>query len=224
MKFHTRYFRGLFIAILLLPFSYSYAQSPQSLENAISHLQSEWARIKYQLADKEQQIKEIHALGDEAAILTATYPQRAEAKIWQGIILSTDAGIERGFSALGKLKQARDLFLASIENDPAALQGSAYTSLASLYYQVPGWPVSFGSNKKAREYFEQALAINPNGIDSNFFYGDFLVQQKKYDEAKKHLTAALNAPARSGRKLADESRKQEVRAALANLDDNKYKD
>ena len=35
--------------------------------------------------------------------------------------------------------------------DPKALDGSAYASLGSLFYQVPGWPIGFGDDKKAAE-------------------------------------------------------------------------
>jgi hypothetical protein len=55
--------------------------------------------------------------------------------------------------------------------DPRALQGSAYTSLGSLYYQVPGWPIGFGDDKRAEAMLLKALEINPDGIDPNYFYG-----------------------------------------------------
>lgn len=187
--------------------------------NAIAHLQSEWARIKYQLADKKAQIKEMNALEEEAALLVDTFPNKAEPKIWQGIIGSTAAGMDRGIASLGTLKRAKNLFLAAIKINPDALMGSAYTSLASLYYQLPGWPISFGSNKKAREYFSKALKVNPLGIDSNYFYAQFLTDQNDYRGAKEHYKTALNAPSRYGRELADEGRKQEIRAALTQLSD-----
>jgi tetratricopeptide (TPR) repeat protein len=193
--------------------------APAMLNDEIAHLQAEWARIKYQVADKQDQINAMQSLAEEAASLAETYPKQAQAKIWQGIIVSTEAGMNRGLSALSKLKKAKVLFLAAIEDDATALQGSAYTSLASLYYQVPGWPISFGSSKKARQYFALALKMNPDGIDSNFFYADFLRQQEDYAGAKKHLERALAAKPRVGRALADEGRRQEIRAMLASLDD-----
>lgn len=185
----------------------------------ISHLQHEWARIKYQVADKKDQISEIHRLAEEAEDIAKSYPQQAEAKIWQGIIISTEAGIDRGMSSLGKLKDAKALFLSAIKLDPNALMGSAYTSLASLYYQAPSWPISFGSNKKAQQYFTKALVINPDGIDSNFFYADFLQTKEKYTEAKTYLERALAAKPRPDRPLADEGRRQEIRAMLAAIND-----
>lgn len=196
------------------------AEEPVSMNVSIAHLQTEWARIKYQLAEKQSQIQEMTALAVEAGALAKQYPDKAEPKIWQGIIVSTAAGMDRGLASLGKLKKSKKLFLAAIKIDPNALQGSAYTSLASLYYQVPAWPISFGNDKKARKYFSKALTINPVGLDSNYFYADFLKDQKEYSAAKKHFLIALEARPRYGRKLADEGRKQEIRAALAQLSDN----
>ena len=64
---------------------------------------------------------------------------------------------------------------------------------------------------------KQALVINPDGIDPNFFYGDFLLEQGRKKEAKTYLTKALNAPERIGRELADKGRKQEIQERLSEL-------
>lgn len=189
----------------------------------IAGLQKEWAHIKYQITDKDMQLDAIHKLETEAAGITAKYPQNAEPKIWEGIILSTDAGIVKGMSALGKVKKAKELFETSLKQNPAALDGSAHTSLGSLYYQVPGWPVAFGDDDLAEKHLKQALQMNPNGIDPNYFYGDFLLQDDRLEEAKTYLNRALQAPERPSRPLADAGRRQEIKAALAQID-QKMKD
>ena len=101
--------------------------------------------------------------------------------------------------------------------DELAMQGSAYTSLGALYYQVPGWPIAFGNDKKARKFLEKAVSLNPDGIDSNYFYGDFLLQQKEYVAAKIAFEKALAAPDRPGRALADSGRREEIRSRLAGI-------
>lgn len=202
------------------------APSQQQLDpvaEQIAFLQQDWARIKYQVAGEDAKLDAIHKLEDHAAKVSAAYPNRPEVLIWQGIILSTDAGIVKGISALGKVKKAKGLFETALRIDPTALDGSAYTSLGSLYYQVPGWPIGFGDNDKAEKNLKQALSLNPNGIDPNFFYGDFLLQDGRYDEAKAYLERALQAPARPGRELADAGRRQEIKAALAQVQE-KMKD
>ena len=193
------------------------------MDQDIAALQTEWAHIKYQMSGKQQQLDAIHKLEVQASAVSAKYPENAEPKIWEGIILSTDAGIVNGMSVLGKLDKAKELLEASLKQNPSALMGSAHTSLGSLYYQVPGWPVSFGNDEEAEKHLRHALQMNADGIDPNYFYGDFLLQDDRYEEAKTYLSKALQAPDRPGRELADAGRRQEIKAALAQVE-QKLKD
>ncbi len=199
------------------------AQQEDPVMEQIRYLQTQWARIKYQTPDEGAQLDAIHDLETYAAKVTAYYSDRPEPKIWEGIILSTDAGIVKGMSALGKVKKAKELFETSLMQDPYAMDGSAHTSLGSLYYQVPGWPVAFGDNEEAEKHLKQALQINPTGIDPNFFYGDFLLEDGRLDEARTFMERALQAPDRPDRPLADAGRRQEIKARLARID-QKMKD
>lgn len=192
------------------------AQPDPAMEQ-IRYLQTEWAKIKYQVPDQDTQLSLIRKLEEHASKVTAAYPDRAEPKIWEGIILSTDAGIDGGLGALGTVKKAKSLLEDAIKIDPKALDGSAYTSLGSLYYKVPGWPVAFGDNDEAEKNLKAALKINPTGIDPNFFYGDFLIEDGRPDEAKAYLERALMAPDRPDRALADAGRRQEIKAKLAEI-------
>ena len=70
---------------------------------------------------------------------------------------------------------------------------------------------------KAEAYFKKSLAINPDGIDPHFFYGEYLLDRGRHAEAREHLENALKAPARSGRELADNGRRKEVQALLEKL-------
>jgi len=137
--------------------------------------------------------------------------------IWSAIIDSSWAGAKGGLGALSLVKQARSNLEKAIEIDPSALQGSAWTSLGALYYQVPGWPVGFGDKDKADAMLKKALTINPEGIDPNYFYGDYLLKVKKTDDAKRYLTKALNAPARPGREIADSGRRRDIERDLASI-------
>lgn len=179
-------------------------------------LQEQWATAKYQTT-RDEQGKAFEALEQAADDMIRVNPGRAEPLIWKAIILSTQAGVVGGFSALDKVKGARDLLFAAEKIDPQALDGSIYTSLGSLYYQVPGWPIGFGDDKKAGSYLQKALALNPDGIDPNYFYADYLFEQKKFGEAATYARKALDAPARSERPIADEGRRAEAAALLARL-------
>jgi tetratricopeptide (TPR) repeat protein len=180
----------------------------------IQQLQTRWADIKYQLPQAEQE-KAFESLVSEAEKLQNANPNKPAYLIWEGIIRSTYAGAKGGLGALEQVKHAKKLFEQSIAIAPDALAGSAYTSLGSLYYQVPGWPVGFGDDKKAGEMLLKGLSYNPDGIDSNYWYGDYLLDQKQYQKAVTAFEKALQAPARPGRESADAGRKLEVQKALA---------
>ena len=172
----------------------------ESSAQQLERIQGRWAEIHYKMpaASREAAFAE---LAQEADRAVAAEPKAAELHIWKAIVLSTWAG------AKGELEQAMQL-------DAKALQGSAYTSLGSLYYQVPGWPIGFGDDKKAEAMLRQALVLNPDGIDPNYFYGDFLQRQKRYAEAKAALEKALAAADRPGRAGADAGRREEARQLL----------
>ena len=213
MKHHFAFMMPL----MLLGSTAAWALDADPVLAKLHEIQRDWAHIKYEIPDSDAQLDAIHNLEEKAAALTADNPQRPEPKIWQGIILSTDAGIVRGISALGKVKQAKQLLEEAIQENDKALDGSAYTSLGTLYYQVPGWPLAFGSNAKAGAMFKKALALNPQGIDPNYFYGDYLLHLGRYADAKKAFETALKAPARPDRALADKGRRDEIRTALAKI-------
>lgn len=183
----------------------------------VAMLQTRWAQVMYETPEASREA-EFAALADEARKAAAEHPDDPETLIWQGIILSTYAGEAGGLSALGLVKEARNSLESALAMDEAALQGSAHASLGTLYYKVPGWPIGFGSNKKAKEHLERALAMNPEGIDPNYFMAEFLVERGKSDQARRYLLAALDAPPRPDRPLADTGRRQEVKALLSKID------
>ncbi|WP_067861971.1 tetratricopeptide repeat protein [Neptuniibacter marinus] len=206
--------KNLFITTALTLFSMCILAAP--VDDARLTLQTEWAHIKYEL-EKDQQEIMFKSLAEQSEETLSQFPESADIMIWRAIILSTYAGEKGGLGALSLVKEAKQLLEKSIEIDPTALQGSAYTSLGSLYYQVPGWPIGFGSDKKAKVFLTKALEINPDGIDSNFFNADFLIEQHKKDEAKAFLEHALEASPRPGREVADSGRRLEIKALLEQL-------
>lgn len=206
------------IALIILPALslLTAAVSANSMDTAVQDLQKQWAIANYETAEADLD-KTFTQLTEKAEQAVKDYPQKAEPLIWNAIIVSSDAGKTGGFGALGKVKKARKLLLEAEKINPDALHGSIYTSLGSLYYQVPGWPIGFGNDDKAEEYLKKALLLNPDGIDSNYFYGDFLLDQGKKEEASTYFNKALKAPARPQRPLADKGRQNEIQAKLKTM-------
>ncbi len=210
MKKHPLY---LPLLALCLSASLCFAANDESL---VRPIQDQWAQIKYK-QDAKQQEAAYHALAEQAGKLAQSHPTQAEPLIWQGIAVSSEAGAKGGLGALSLAKHAKLLFEQALQLDASALEGSAYTSLATLYAKVPGWPLGFGDKAKAAELFKKALALNPQGLDSNFLYADFLVDQGQHADATRHLQAALQAAPRTGRDVADAGRKLEAKALLKQI-------
>lgn len=183
---------------------------------SVNQVRDRWAQINYQLP-KPQREAAFEELLHQSEKIRQANPRDAAALIWEGIVLSSLAGEKGGMGALGLVKRARADFEAAIKLDAGALDGAAYTSLGALYYQVPGWPLGFGDDAAARTMLRKGLAIDPDGIDANYFYADFLRDQKDWAGARTGFQKALAAPARPGREVADAGRRQEAQAKLKDV-------
>ena len=205
------------IACLLLG---ALSQSVWALDAAdqqrLNGIQQSWAHIQYELPEG-QRTAAFEKLAAQAASFKQERQTVAEAWIWSGIVTSSWAGAQGGLGALSKVKDAKADLEKALALDPKALQGSAYTSLGALYHRVPGWPIGFGDADKAEQLLKLALQINPNGIDSLYFWGDHLYRQKRYVEARAALQKALQAAPRPGRESADAGRRKEIETLLVDV-------
>lgn len=215
MQNTTRLFYAV-MAALLLGMGPGVQAAPAAFDAELLAIQTDWATANYSVPENQREAA-FDKLLARAAAFSKQYPQRAEALIWEGIVLSTAAGVKGGLGALGLAKQSRAKLDAALLIDANALDGSAYTSLGTLYHKVPGFPVGFGSDKKAQEYLRKALQINPDGIDPNYFYAEFLYDEDDYAGALKHLEKALKAAPRPGRASADEGRRQDIQKLMAKV-------
>lgn len=230
MKHLTTVTRMTLISLSLGAMSYALAQDnarpsasdmssssvQQEIQSPLSMLQHEWAHINYEVEDKQKE-KAFAALIEKAKFYVSEDPNNPELIIWQGIIQSSTAGAKGGLGALDYAKAARKSFEHAMRLDENALAGSAMTSLGVLYHKLPGWPISFGNDKKAEKLLRRALEINPNGIDPNYFYAEFLYDNGEYAQARVYANKAKQAPARAERPLADLGRRQEISRLEAKL-------
>ncbi|HCU66900.1 MAG TPA: hypothetical protein DF774_14180 [Rheinheimera sp.] len=218
-KVRGRLSKGLNQGLSLLLLTAAFIGSPALWADVLSDiapLQQRWADINYQLDEdkREQAFTELAGTADQVVAANA---DKAEAYIWRGIIKSSLAGAKGGLGALGVAEESKADFEKALALDANALQGSAYTSLGVLYFKVPGWPIGFGSDKKAAELLTKALTINPQGIDPNYFYAELLADKRDYSKAMRYLEQAKQAPKRPGRESADAGRQQEIAALMAKV-------
>jgi tetratricopeptide (TPR) repeat protein len=199
-------------ACLLAQHTYVAAAADPAFDAELLSIQQAWAKANYQTPAGDARLQAFDALEKRAEEFTRQHPGRPEALIWEGIIESSYAGAKGGLGALSLCKEAKGNLEAALELDPAALDGSAYTSLGTLYYKVPGFPVGFGDDEKAEKLLKKALEMNPDGIDPNFFYAEFLFEQDRFPEALQRLDRAAHAAPRPGREAADKGRQAEIAA------------
>jgi tetratricopeptide (TPR) repeat protein len=188
-----------------------------AFDDELLSIQQTWARVNYETPAGDARVQAFEQLEKRAEKFVQQHPGRAEALIWEAIIESSYAGAKGGLGALGLCKEARGNLEAAMKIDPRALDGSAYTSLGTLYYKVPGFPLGFGDADKARKLLQKALELNPRGIDPNYFYAEYLYEQGEYAQAMQHLERAAKASPRPGRELADKGRRAEVAALAAKV-------
>ncbi|MBD0785945.1 hypothetical protein HUO09_06295 [Vibrio sp. Y2-5] len=180
-------------------------------------IQKKWAVCQYESKDSDNQVYCLENLIKRNEEALKQDPNRQELKLWLAINKSSLAGADGGLGALSLVKEAKALLEQVIDKAPETLNGSAFTSLGSLYYKVPGWPIGFGDDEMAEKMLRKALEINPDGIDPNYFYADFLAQDGRKKEAIPYLTKAQKAPPRADRPLADQGRQQEIAKLLGEL-------
>jgi len=205
----------LFCLLAATPFAWALDQGGA---HRLSVIQERWAEIQYRFPE-DRRAAAFEKLAADSAAFTRDQPNAAEAWIWNGIVTSSWAGAAGGLGALSKVKAARASLEKALQLDPNALQGSAYTSLGALYDRVPGWPIGFGDADKAESMLRKALVLNPDGIDSLYFWGDHLYRQGRYAESRSALLKALQAAPRPGRELADQGRRGEINALLKEIKD-----
>ncbi len=206
-----------FVAFLLLA---SNTLLANNITPEINRIESQWANIYYN-KNNSQQRDDYPKLLERTQHLSIKFPNAIELTIWQAIIIATNAAFESPFTALESLDKAKNLLEFALQIEPVALDGAAYVTLGTLYYLTPGWPISFGDQKMAETLLEKALVINPKGIESNYFYADYLLSIGKIDEATKYFKLAINSPNRPEQVFADQELKKEALIALKNTEQRK---
>ncbi|NOT10993.1 MAG: tetratricopeptide repeat protein [Methylococcaceae bacterium] len=199
-----------FVALLLLT-TQCFAET---LKTSLADIESEWAAIYYTMP-KSKQTTSYPQLLSKTINLATQFPNNSEPLFWEAVIKASYADHQDAISALTSIHEARDLLIKALSINPETMNGAAYVTLGTLYYMVPKWPIAFGDNAKAREMLETALKINPEGIDSNYYYADFLLSNNEINEAEKYFKKAATVPLNTKTSVADLRLQEEAKIALA---------
>ncbi|MCP1471492.1 tetratricopeptide (TPR) repeat protein [Sphingobium sp. OAS761] len=188
-----------------------------AMPDEVKVINDNWARISYQMNGSSHQTTALDKLAHLADVTVARYPGQADPLLWQGIVVSEQANRANIFHKLGLATRARDILARAYAINPRAGNGGAAMSLGVLYYKVPGSPIGFGDKARARQLLQQALALDPDGLDANYFWGDYLYDQGDKAGAKAALVKALHAPHDPARPVWDAGRRGEVQALLRKI-------
>lgn len=185
-----------------------------NMADDVKTLNDGWAHISYEVKGSSHQTVALDNLAKQAAVMVKRYPNQPEPLLWQGIVVSEQANRANFLHKLGLATRARDIIARAYSLNPRAAGGGAAMSLGVLYFKVPGSPMAWGDDAKARKLLKEALALDPNGLDANYFYGDFLLDQGDKAGARSFLQKALKAPHDASRPVWDAGRRREVQALL----------
>ena len=206
------------LSLAMVSFQPAIAGLSSSAEMAeVREIQFQWAKLYYMEEFLNVNYRELQVLAETADQVAADHPQSAEALVWDAIVLSTLAEKKGGLGALSLVKKAKLKLEQAEAIDPTVLGGSIYASLGSLYSKVPGWPIGFGSDEKAEKYFKKALAINPEGLDINYFFAEYLAANGEEQLALEYVDRALRAPRMEERPVADKGRREQAMKLRASL-------
>lgn len=208
--------------VLLLALSVCvHATENSPLKSELLRLAHDWEHVKLQVSDRDEQERQMASLAQRAGQIAKQYENVPDPIVWIGIITSEQASManENGspIKALELAKRARDILEEVEKTNPETMDAGAPTTLGVLYDRVPGFPIGFGDKARARYYLQEAIRSAPNGLDANFFYGDFLYRHGEQSEAVRILERALTLPELSNRPIWDRSLREAIRHILSEM-------
>lgn len=158
----------------------------------LTSLRHRWLLLETQQS-KDELIDSYQQLISQADLLSQQYPNIAESRALSGMIKCHFANLVGGLNGLSMAKQAKEELQTALASDPSVFNGVTYAELGALYHKTPNWPFSFGSDKMAEKLFTKALEINPDGLLTNLYFGQYWFEQHKYAQARQYLLAATQA-------------------------------
>lgn len=124
----------------------------------------------------------------------AIHANEVSALYWKAVAMGNLTEENGILDALHYLRTMEWLFLRVVILDEKYDYAGAHNALGRLYHQLPGFPISFGSYKKALFHIKRAYALFPNDIITRAFYAELLFDMGKKQEAYAHARFILSTP------------------------------
>lgn len=182
--------------------------------DALFALMQRWENVEYRMQG-DARLQAFESLSHEIDSLAQAHGSDSHVLTAEGVVLASYARARGGLGALDLAKRARTALERAIEIDPAGENGAAYVTLGALYQHAPGWPIAFGDEEKAGQLLNKAVEIRPEGIDTNFYYAQYLEDQGEHAAARQYARLAVDGRPRKG-KASDEVLRRQAEAWLVN--------
>lgn len=206
----------IFLFFLLASMISFSAEVTDSVCQSSLEMENEWAKTRYQ-TDIRNRIQEFTALLVALNNAPLSCLNTPEYQIIAAMIKGSMAKQQSRLKAIKQVKQIKRHLDKAIKKSPSAMSGLGWTLLGLLYDKSPGWPFSIGDDEKAEQAYLKGLEYNPDGIDANFYYGDFLRRKGRIKEARKYLSKASQSKPRAEIDLAYQGRMKDVQRSLSKL-------
>ncbi|MDZ4677343.1 MAG: TRAP transporter TatT component family protein [Oligoflexia bacterium] len=142
---------------------------------------------------KDERIKRYQKAIDAADKSLALNTKNITANFWKAAAIGKqglDIGISKAFGNAPAMKKHLEIILSI---DEKFEQAGAHRAMGRLYYELPGWPFSFGSFPKALEHMKKAVALAPEHYGNRIYYAQAeLKHTGNKDLARPQIEAVLN--------------------------------
>lgn len=175
----------------------------------LSRLEFMQAQLELDKNRRVQLFENCVAIADQALALNA---DNVVGLFWKAAAMGKIAGDSGVLNALRMLRPMEEILLKVIALDERYENAGGHRALGRMYHQLPGFPISFGSNQKALMHLKRAHELFPKDIITHAFYAEVLYDEGRKKEARRHADFVVTT------KIAEEDAQEYVEYVNIALD------
>jgi hypothetical protein len=205
--------KPLLLSLVLL---FAAAAQAAPSDELIRPIQDRWAEIKYRSPAK-QQADLYNELSEKVRQISAANPNFPPALIWEGIVVSSEAGARGGLGGLSLAKDAKKVLEESLKLDEKSPQRLRLYQPRRALRQGSRLAAGLRRQEKSRGAFPQVPERQP-GRDRPELLLRRVPDRPGARRRRPQLSGkSAQAAPRPGRELADQGRRQEIQALLKQI-------